>query len=334
MSDEIARRPSDGKDVRAVGFFNYLRQLEQRAGDVPRIGQNTTLAQEVVTIGQDPSMAFPEADFLRMDTDKRGKPAVRNQIIGFFGGQGALPLDMTEEVYRWTRTGDYAYVHFTDIFATRFQQLYFRAWSDSRAITQFDHPTQDRFATYVGALVGLGTKATQNRDTLEDINKLALAPLAVGRVKSPVKLQQMLQQDLGAKIHVEEFVPSWIMFEADSLNALGGANSSLGRNMFLGARAQSVDDKICLNIATGSGIEYRSFLPGGESHSRLTAIVSWYLGVNFDVTVALTMPADAIAKPVVGKTMELGWMAALEPANKPPPDTQVPGASYTLKLTA
>jgi hypothetical protein len=46
------------------------------------------------------------------------------------------------------------------------------------------------------------------------------------------------------------------------------------------------------------------------------------------------MPADAIAKPVIGKTMELGWMAALEPANKPPPDTQVPGASYTLKLTA
>lgn len=327
---EIARREDDGKDLRAIGYLNYLRSLERAAGDKPRIGKNATLAQEIVRIGQDPSMAFPQSDFSRMDRHKSGRPSVRNAIIGFFGGHGALPLDQTEEVYRWTVMGDMAYVEFTDIFATRFQQLFFRAWSDGRAITQFDHAGDDRFARQLGALLGIGTQAFAGRDDLSDFNKLALAPLAVGRVKSPVKLQQMLEQDMGADVLVEEFVPTWIIFEPDNLSMLGQNGSTLGRDMVLGGRAQSVGDKIKIHIATKSNAEYRSFLPGGESHTRLAAIVKWYLGLQCEMEVALTLPATALETAVLGKTAELGWMAAL-PANPPYQDTDlVPGASYAL----
>ena len=327
---EIPRRKDDGKDLRAIGYLNYLRSLERKAGDKPRIGKNATLVQEIVRIGQDPSMGFAQSDFSRIDTHKTGRPSVRNAVLGFFGGHGPLPLDQTEEVYRWTMMGDMAYVEFTDIFATRFQQLYFRAWSDGRAITQFDHPSDDRFARQLGALLGIGTQAYSGRDDLNDLNKLALAPLALGRVKSPVKLQQMLEQDMGADVLVEEFVPTWIIFEPDNLSMLGQNGSTLGRDMVLGGRAQSVQDKIRINIATKSNAEYRSFLPGGENHTRLQAIVKWYLGLQCEMEVVLTLPANAIETAVLGKTAELGWMAAL-PANPPYQDNDmVPGASYAL----
>jgi type VI secretion system protein ImpH len=327
---EIQRRKADGKDLRSIGYLNYLRQLERKNPDQPRIGKNTTLAQEVVRIGQDPTMAFPEADFSRMDDPRTGKPSARNAFLGFFGGHGAMPLDQTEEVYRWALMGDMAYVEFTDIFATRFQQLYFRAWSDGRAITQYDHPSDDRFGRALGSLIGIGTQAYKGRDDLHDINKLALAPLAVGRVKSPVKLQQMLEQDMGADVHIEEFVPTWVIFEPDNLSMLGQNGSTLGRDMVLGGRAQSVQDKIQINIATKSNAEYRSFLPGGESHSRLDSIVAWYLGMSCEMEVVLTLPANAVEPAVLGKSAELGWMAAIPPSVPYPKDANIKGATYAL----
>ncbi|MCK0122303.1 type VI secretion system baseplate subunit TssG [Loktanella sp. F6476L] len=327
---EIQRRQADGRDLRAIGYLNYLRQLERKNPDKPRIGKNATLAQEIVRIGQDPSMSFPEADFSRIDDHRSGKPSARNAFLGFFGGHGAMPLDQTEEVYRWAMMGDMAYVEFTDIFATRFQQLYFRAWSDGRAITQFDHPGDDRFGRALGSLVGIGTQAYTGRDDLHDINKLALAPLSVGRVKSPVKLQQMLEQDMGADVHVEEFVPTWVIFEPDNHSMLGQNGSTLGRDMVLGGRAQSVQDKIQINIATKSNAEYRSFLPGGESHARLESIVAWYLGMSCEMEVVLTLPADAVEPAVLGKSAELGWMAALPPAQPYAIDEKIKGATYAL----
>ena len=321
-------------DTSKIGYLAFLRRQERLAGDKPRIGENATIKQEIVRIGQDPFMAFPLSEISRIEVRPNGTPSVRNNVIGFFGPHGALPLNLTEEAMRWVAEGDMAFVEFTDIFATRFQQLFYRAWSNARAITQFDHPDGDRFAVYLGALVGIGNPANRGRDDLPDINRLALAPLALGRIKSPVRLQQMLRQDLGSDVRVEEHVPTWIVFEPDTLNALGQNGSTMGRDMFLGGRVQSVDEKVRLHVRTKSLKEYRSFLPGGQSYGRMRDIVHWYLGDAYEVDVSLTLPADQVQPAVIGKSAELGWMAALEPAEPRPPDQQVQGATYPLTQAA
>jgi type VI secretion system protein ImpH len=311
------------------GFLAFMRVMERGAKGKPRIGKNSTLREETVSVGQDPSLAFPESDI--SDIELGGKrPFIRNNILGFFGPQGALPLNTTEEVKRWVDRGDRAFVGFTDLFATRFLQLFFRAWSDVRAITQFDHETGDRFRWYLAAFVGLGTPTFQNRDVLPDINKIALAPLALGRVRSPKRLQQMLAVDLNADVQVEEHVLSWMNLEPDSHNRLGQAGSSLGRDMYLGARVPTVSDKIRINLRTRTLREYRDFLPGGALHDRLAAMVRWYLGQSVDVDVALSIPAREMPGAVLGKTTEIGWIANLSP----PQDRtgMIPGASYALSL--
>ena len=324
----------EGEPTAGIGFFNALRRIEARAEGKPRIGQNTSLRQEVVTIGQDPFMAFPLNDLQRVFNGKGGRPELRNHVIGFYGAHGPLPLDITEEVYRWTRDRDWAFVRFTDIFATRFQQSFYRAWADARAITQFDHPDHDRFAGYVGALLGIGTPAFQHRDESEDLNKLFLAPLAMGRVKSPRKLQQMLHCDLEVEVAVEEHVPVWIAFEEDNRNALGAIGSTLGQDTYLGARVQSVEEKLVLHIHTRSFAQYRDFLPGGASHKRLRDIVAWYLGEAYEVDVSLSLPAGEARLAKLGETVELGWMALLEPDDPPPPDARMKAASYALSKVA
>lgn len=322
---------STPESVAGKGFLAYMRKLEQRAQDKPRIGKNLSLKDEVVHLGQDPFLAFPQSDFSRISTAKDNKPELRNQIIGFFGPYGALPLNTTEEVARWVSAGDMAFVRFTDIFATRFQSLYFRAWADSRAITQFDHDDGDRFSTYVAALIGKGTPAWQRRTKhVDDTNSLALAPLSVGRIKSPVRLQQMLRYDLKVDVKVEEHVPTWITFETDSLNMLGMQGSTLGRDCIVGGRVQSVNEKIKIHIRTKTLAEYRTYLPGGTAYLRLKDIVAEYLNQTFEVAVALSLPADQMPPAIIGKSAELGWMANLTPKNAANHTQYLPAATYQL----
>jgi type VI secretion system protein ImpH len=310
------------------GFLALMRLIERQSRGKPRVGKNTTLKDEAATIGQDPSLAFPTHDVSAIARDKR--PEVRNNILGFYGPQGALPLNTTEEVKRWLDRGDKAFVAFTDVFATRFLQLFYRSWSDARAITQFDHAEGDRFIHYIGALIGMGTPGFQDRDVFPDINKVYLAPLVIGRVHSPKRLEQMLNIDLGAKVEVEEHCLSWMVLEPDNTNRLGQAGSTLGRDMYLGARVPTVNDKIRLHLRTRDLPEYRSFLPGGNLHARLQAIVRWYLGRTVDVDVQLSLPANQMPAAVLGKSTELGWMANLAPpANR---TGYLPGASYSLPL--
>lgn len=327
----------EGQPTNGIGFLALMRKLERQSQDQPRIGMNVSLKEEILSLGQDPFLAFPESDFSYIGTTKSGKPELRNQLLGFFGPHGALPLNTTEEVARWVNAGDIAFVRFTDIFATRFQALFFRAWSDARAITQFDHTDGDRFSNYIGALIGKGTPAWQNRTTaVDDTNSLAMASLALGRIKSPMRLEQMLKFDLKSDIHVEEHVPTWIKFEPDSMNKLGMQGMSLGRDCIVGARVQSVNEKIAIHIRTQTLDEYRTYLPGGSAYLRLRDIVVEYLGQWFEVDVALSLPTDQMAPAVIGQSAELGWMASLPTttAANSSGDTYLPAAKYQLLAAA
>jgi type VI secretion system protein ImpH len=292
------------------GFLALLRRLERRGGDRPRIGRNLNLADEIVAIGQDPSLAFAETDLTAYKPGRRAR--VRSNVLGYFGPQGALPLIQTEEVKRWVDRGDDAYVAFVDIFGTRFQQLFFRAWSDTRAITQADRPDDDRFLAHVLALLGRGTPSLNNRQIIPDPALAALSPLMVHRVKSPTRLRQMLMADLHLDVAVEEHRLSWLPIEVDNHNSLG-MRGALGRDLYLGARVPSVNDRVRLHVAARTLAEYRLYLPGQPRHARLAALVRSMIGLTAEVEVQLTLPADQMPKARLGSSVELGWIASLAP---------------------
>lgn len=297
-----------------VGLFAVLRDLERRAGDKPRIGKNLRLHDALVRLGQDPFLAFPGTDLARIDLEA-SPPMLRAQFLGFFGAFGALPLNWTEEVQRWFREGDESFVAFTDIFAARFQELFYRAWADARAITQFDHPTDDRFQSYLLSMTGTGTPSFRNRDASPDNIKLRLVPLAGGRVKSPVRLRQMLQVHFGdnAQFEIEEMVPSWLEFERDALSQVGLSGATLGRDIHLGSRARSIGETIRIHVRVPTLSAYDRFLPGGQDHAHLRDITFWYLGQAYDIEVVLWLPKPQVTPAVLGQSTRLGWMACVAP---------------------
>ncbi|AGT11485.1 type VI secretion system baseplate subunit TssG [Paracoccus aminophilus] len=293
-----------------AGFLALLRRFERTNPEQPPIGRSRRIAEEAVRLGQDPELAFPTAEFSETEKTRKGVPDLRVQFMGFFGQNGALPLNTTEEAYRWTLDGEEAFVRFTDIFATRFYQLFFRAWSDSHAITQFDHPEGDRFADYVAALSGIGTPAFLDHDRFPDLARLPLVSIFGGRVRSPVRLQQMLIRYFGLEVDVEEHVPSWMEFDPEDFSRLG-ENGALGRSTYLGAKVRSVGEKIRLHVRARTLAEYRAFLPGAESYGQMANLVFWYLGKGYDVEVALSLPESEIPPARLGQNADLGWMAAL-----------------------
>ncbi len=310
----IDRRATEQQAALGIGLFNLLRTFERHAGNKPRIGRNTRLRDALVRLGQDPFLSFPDSDLSRLDSTQ-SPPVVRAQFMGFFGAFGAFPLNWTEEIRQWYDAGDESFTAFVDIFAARFQELFFRAWSDARAITQFDHPTDDRFQSYLQALFGNATAAYQNRDTVPDTAKLRLAPLALGRVKSAMRLKQILSLHLqdAVSITIEEMVPVWLEFEPDALCRVGMQASLLGRNMHLGARVRSISEKFRIHLHVRDITTYRRFLPGGRDHAQLRDIVFWYLGQRYAIEISLWLPQPQVQAAVLGKTTVLGWMACIAP---------------------
>lgn len=301
------------------GFLAVLREMERTHADKPRVGQNSVLKDEIVAIGQDPFMEFASANVTEFVERPGRRGRLNTRFLGFYGPQGALPLNTTAEVHGWLNANDPSFARFTDVFAGRYLQLFYRAWADARAITQFDHPAGDRFQSYIGALAGLGTPAFMNRDHVPDIAKLPLVALFTGRIKSAVRLRQMLELLLKVHVEIEEHVPSWMNFEPQDLTRVGVAGSHLGQNMHLGSRVPAVNEKICIHVRTESLEQYRSFLPGGDNFTRLADIVLWYLGVSIETDVSLTLPASEVPAAQLGQQTALGWTGWISPT-KPEDD--------------
>ncbi len=329
MKDEAAT-----PEYAEYGYLALLRHLERRNPDLPRIGRARRVRDEIVRLGQDPFLAFPDCDLSEVDLMKR-PPIVRSRFLGFFGAFGALPLNTTEEVFRWFDSGDKSFVDFADIFVTRFIQLFYRSWADSRAITQFDHARDDRFRLYLMGMTGIGTPTFHGRDSINDTVKLRLVPLAMGRVKSAVRLRQMLELHFETDVEVQEMVPTWMEFEPDSLSRLGVQGSSLGRDMHLGSRVQSIGEKICIHVRVPTLAAYRRFLPGGTGNAHLRDIVFWYLGRVFEVDVAVWLPRREVPAARLGATAELGWMACIAPSVPAGSENEyLRGTIYRLDPTA
>lgn len=296
-----------------LGLFALLRWLERNHPELPRIGRNKRLRDELVALAQDPFLGFPAGDLSAVSLDARGRWQIRSHVLGLFGPQGPLPLNTTEEALRWQARGDDSFVAFANLVSTRFLQLFYRAWADAQPIGQAARPAEDRFQGFLAALSGHGTPAFQNRDSLPESLKVHLAGLYLGRNRSPRRLRQMLERVLGHTVQVIEHCESWIEIEPEDRNRLGLSGSSLGRDVFLGKRIRTVNDRITIAVEVDRLSAYRDYLPGGLAHRRLCDLVFWYLRDRFAVTLRLLLPAREIPPARLGQTAELGWMAALAP---------------------
>ena len=230
-----------------------------------------------------------------------------------FGPQGALPLATTEESYNWLLERDDAFPRFVDLFQRRFLALFYRAWADARPIAQHDRPAEDRFVTYVGAMIGVGAPSFRNVDSLGDFAKMEFAGLIAPKAKSASRLRAMIAGLFGVKVEIDEFVGAWLAFDKSERSKLGAAHSSLGRDCILGASAFSVVDKFRIRIFVKDFAQYLRFLPGPDLAQQIADAIFLHLGDEFDWDMELAIPAGEVTPVRLGQGAKLGWTSWMAP---------------------
>jgi type VI secretion system protein ImpH len=297
-------------------LFRVLRELERSAPHRPRISDSNVMAEDVVSLAQDPFLAFPDSNLSAVDETSDNRLRLHTRFLGFFGPQGALPLTTTVEAY-WWYPKDPSFPRFADLFANRFQQLFFRAWADARPIAQFDRPRDDRFFAYVGAFAGIGSSAFRDRDSVPDIAKLPYAGLVSSRVKSSRRLAQLIRGVFKLDATVIERVGSWLTFEPSDIMAIGQNGSSLGTDTFVGGMAYSINDKFRVAIKTTSLEQYTSLLPNAPLADRLADLIFFYIGHRYEYDVELSLPAHLAPPAKLGESGQLGWTGWIAPPKGP-----------------
>ncbi len=294
-------------------FFALLRHLERTFKDKPRIGDSATSRDEFARFGQNPYMEFPASNVVRADHDEDKPLKILVRHLGMLGPQGPLPLAITEEAYHYSLAEDEAFPRFLDVFNHRFIQLFFRAWADSRPIAQHDRPETDRFAAYIGSVIGVGSGPYHNLDSLPDDAKLSFAGLLGAQAKSASRLAAAIRGMFGVKAEVDEFVGSRLVFESAEWTVLGKGYNVLGEDALLGRSIFSVQDKIRVRIFSENLAQYIRFLPTGDLCEPLADLVFFYNGEQLEYDVELAIPAGA-AEPVrLGSFGQLGWTSWMAP---------------------
>jgi type VI secretion system protein ImpH len=294
-------------------LFSVLRRFERENARQPRVGDAETLTDEFVILSQNPYMEFPASTLEGAMRESSGRMRLIARFLGMFGPQGALPLTTTEESYLWLLERDDAFPRFVDIFQRRFLALFYRAWADPRPIAQNDRPDADRFKTYIGSMIGVGSPPYRNVDTISDFAKMEFAGLIASKAKSASRLRSLIAGLFGVKVEVDEFVGSWLSFDAQECTQLGANQSRLGADTILGSSVFSVSDKFRLRVFVKDIVQYEQFLPGSDLAEQVGDAVFLYLGEEFDWDMELAIPAGEITPVRLGQGAKLGWTSWMAP---------------------
>ena len=297
-------------------LFQALRWIEATHAELPRLGTARRPADEPLRVGQSTDMGFAASSLAQVKRDgPGGRPRIEQRILGLFGPNGPLPLHLTAYARdRQMHRGDETFARFADVFHHRLLLLFYRAWAQAQPTVSLDRAGEDRFADYVGSLLGVGDAAWRERSAAPDHARLAFSGLFARQARNADGLARVLSGFLGTEVRVEQFVGRWMPLPASERSRLGRAgperapaSARLGRNAVLG---QSVFDRqhhFRLHIGPLELEAFEKLLPVGSALPAIDALVKQYVGLEFGWDLHLLLkPAERPAcRP--GTYGRLGW---------------------------
>lgn len=301
-------------------FFQALRLVEALSPDKPRLGTARRPADEPVRLGQAADLSFAPSAIARVDLeDRSGKPRIEVRFFGLFGPNGPLPLHLTAYAReRELHHKDHTFARFADWFHHRLLLLFYRAWAQAQPTASLDRPGDDRWADYVGSLIGVGGARWRGRDAAPDHARLAFAGLLTRQVRNAEGLERLLGGWLGRPVRLESFAGRWMQLPAAERSRIGGraaarrlSTSQLGASAVLG---QSVFDRqhhFRLHIGPLDLAAFESLLPVGSALPPLQALVRQYVGLEFGWDLRLELDPLEVPPCQPGRQGRLGWTSWL-----------------------
>lgn len=312
-------------------FFQLLRTLDALHPDKPRLGTARRPADEPVRLGQATDLAFAPAGLAEVQAhdERSGKPRIKVHFFGLFGPNGPLPLHLT--AYARERrlnvkgkradgkvVPDDTVERFADLFHHRLLLLFYRAWAQAQPTASLDRPQDDRFADFIGALIGTGGPEWRDRDAAPDHARLHAAGLLARQVRNADGLAELLGGFLGMPVRVEPFVGRWMPLPEAERSRIGRRRASrrqstaqLGASAVLGAAVFDRQHHIRLHIGPLGLAAFEDLLPPGRALPALQALVQHYLGLEFGWELRLELDKAELPPCRLGQGQgrgnRLGW---------------------------
>ncbi|MBA4109039.1 MAG: type VI secretion system baseplate subunit TssG [Leptothrix sp. (in: Bacteria)] len=310
-------RPSDPFAALAAepyryDFFQALRWIEAAHPGKPRLGTARKPADEPLRLGQTADLGFAPSTLSSFKYGVNGAmPRLEVRFFGLFGPNGPLPLHLTEHAReRILHKGDHTFSRFADLFHHRLLLLFYRAWAQAQPTVSLDRPNQDRFADYVGSLVGIGGPTWRQRDAAPDHIKLYFAGQLSRQVRNAEGLESLLSGYLRQRVRIETFVGHWMTLpvsERTRMERGGGISSQLGSGAVLGGKVWDRQHKFRIHIGPLSLAQYEAFLPDGPAMAGVTALVRQYFSMELDWDVRLHLRSTDVPATRPGLNGRLGW---------------------------
>jgi len=288
-------------------LFQAIRRLECAFRDHPRFGEAARAAEEPVRLGQEPSLAFPDRQIASLSRREEGPPRLSTFTFGVFGPNGPLPLHLSEYAReRLRNAGDATFARFLDVFHHRMLALFYRAWAQAEPTVWRDRPPLDRFAVWVGSLLGIGLPSTRGRDLVSDRTKLHYAGLLARQTRDAGGLAAVVGDLYRVPARVEEFVGEWVEIPPAHRSRLGRVNCTLAADAVLGTRAWLRTGKFRVVLGPLRRRDFEGFLPGSGRLDELASLVRCYAGDELTWDLELVLARSEWRGMALGGA-RLGW---------------------------
>ncbi|MFJ3458560.1 type VI secretion system baseplate subunit TssG [Scandinavium goeteborgense] len=302
-----------------AGFISLMRVISATTPSNPQPARAALPAQETFILGQCASMTFAprEISALSWHNDK-----LKLQLfgLGVWGAQGAMPLHMTEQAYARAELHDTTLTDFLDIFHHRALTQFYRAWHVSQDTASLDRMDDQRFAFYIGSLVGLDPRKLDNTP-LPVHARLASSAHLIREARNPEGVLGALHYYFGIPVNIEEFSPQWLLLDKNAQSIFGQEESALllGDGGILGDMVLDRQHKFRLVLGPLTLEQYMSFSLWGQDLPVLREWVRNFIGYEYAWDVKLVLAADQVPVTRLNGSHQLGYTTWLEryPSEEP-----------------
>ena len=306
------------KNPTAFDFFEVVRRIDSIAPESPRTGWGSSIEDESIRFGQEPSLAFPPTSISSFNDSGR-VPLLSVNFLGLLGSNGPMPLHFTEYVRDRSHNNlDPTWQRFLDIFHNRAVALFYRAWAVNEQATSYDRPEEDWFCDAVSSLIGeTPYSSCSSSDPILDHARCYWASHMIATARNADGLASMLSDFFEMDVNLSEYLPCWMDIPKQYYCICGGSkdNATLGVNIFLGAKQLVASEKFGIMLGPLSREDFERMLPGGRSFKRLVTLVDSYLTKPLLWELRMTLKREEIPQTVLGSYGKLGyttWIKSLE----------------------
>lgn len=305
-----------------INFYRFSQLLEQSQPEKPVTGSTWQICHEPVRFRPHPGMGFPASEIKSFEAAEYPHlpPTVRTTFMGLYGVESPLPTHYIDDITQ-RREGYEATADFLDIFNHRLITQYYRIWRKYSYPANFEEGGKDKTSQYLLGLAGLGIDGCTDSIAAPASRFLALLPVMLlpGRTaEGMTSLVRLLAPNTKAKIwhHDKRRVPL-----KKPLTMSVSQPVTLTNRPVMGNYATDVNCQVLMRLTTTAPEEAQGWLPGGELHRDLMALLHVYLGSRLDVRLQLCvdrslLPDATMSTKPKADAVQLGRTAVMQPLNR------------------